>query len=128
MKHLLSALLVIALTTLATLGAMAGGSTSGTFTGKSNHITTGGVTIETHADGTATVTLDDDFSLDGAPDPRVAFGKDGAYVPAGDLGELKMLNGKQTYTVPASINVDDFNEIYIWCLKFSVPLGVAKLG
>ncbi|MGZ2259616.1 DM13 domain-containing protein [Roseobacter sp. A03A-229] len=128
MKHFFSALLVIALTTLASVGALAGNDTRGTFIGKSDHITTGGVTIVKHADGTATVTLEDDFSLDGAPDPRVAFGKDGAYVPAGDLGELKMLNGKQVYTVPASINVDDFNEIYIWCLKFSVPLGVAKLG
>lgn len=128
MKHFFSALLVIALTTLATVGVLAGDTKTSTFTGKSDHITTGGVTIVKHADGTATVTLEDDFSLDGAPDPRVGFGKDGKFVEASDLGELKMLNGKQTYTVPASINVDDFNEIYIWCLKFSVPLGVAKLG
>lgn len=127
MKNLISALLVVGLTALATFGALAGTPTRATFTGASDHITTGGVTIVKNADGTATVTLDDDFSLDGAPDPRVAFGKDGAYVPAGDLGALKMLNGKQVYTVPASVNVDDYNEIYIWCLKFSVPLGVAKL-
>lgn len=128
MKNILSALLLVGLTAMATFGAFAGTGTSGTFTGASDHITTGGVTIVKNADGTATVTLDENFSLDGAPDPRVAFGKDGSYVPAGDLGELKNLNGKQVYTVPASINVDDFNEIYIWCLKFSVPLGVAKLG
>ena len=128
MKNLLSAFLGVGLTVLATFGALADTSRTSTFTGASDHITTGGVTIVKNADGTATVTLEDDFSLDGAPDPRVAFGKDGAYVPAADLGELKKLNGKQVYTVPASINVDDYNEIYIWCLKFSVPLGVAALN
>ncbi|MDW3223453.1 MAG: DM13 domain-containing protein [Paracoccaceae bacterium] len=126
MKLLINAFLAIGLTVLATFGASAG--TSGSFIGKSDHITTGGVTIVKNADGTATVTLDENFSLDGAPDPRVAFGKDGSYAPEADLGELKNLNGKQVYTVPASVNIDDYNEIYIWCLKFSVPLGVAALN
>ena len=102
--------------------------TSGTFTGASDHITTGGVTVTKNADGTATVTFDASFSLDGAPDPRVGFGKDGKYVDISDLGKLKQLNGAQSYIVPASIDIDDFNELYIWCLKFGVPLGVASLG
>lgn len=126
MKLLINAFLAIGLTALATFGASAG--TSGSFIGKSDHITTGGVSIVKNADGTATVTLDENFSLDGAPDPRVAFGKDGSYASEADLGELKNLNGKQVYTVPASVNIDDYNEIYIWCLKFSVPLGVAALN
>lgn len=126
MKLLINAFLAIGLTVLATFGASAG--TSGSFIGKSDHITTGGVSIVKNADGTATVTLDENFSLDGAPDPRVAFGKDGSYASEADLGELKNLNGKQVYTVPASVNIDDYNEIYIWCLKFSVPLGVAALN
>lgn len=126
MKLLINALLAIGLTVFATFGASAG--TSGSFIGKSDHITTGGVSIVKNADGTATVTLDENFSLDGAPDPRVAFGKDGSYASEADLGELKNLNGKQVYTVPASVNIDDYNEIYIWCLKFSVPLGVAALN
>ncbi|MGB7242746.1 MAG: DM13 domain-containing protein [Sulfitobacter sp.] len=129
MKFLLSSIFAVTFAVLAVFGAapsFADG--TGQFTGASNHITTGSVTVVKNADGTATVTLSADFSLDGAPDPRVGFGKDGAYVNATDLGELKMLNGAQTYTVPASVNVDDFNELYIWCLKFSVPLGVASLS
>ena len=102
--------------------------TSGTFTGASDHITTGGVTVTKNADGTSTVTFDASFSLDGAPDPRVGFGKDGKYVDISDLGKLKQLNGAQSYIVPASLDIDDFNELYIWCLKFGVPLGVATLG
>ena len=102
--------------------------TSGTFTGASDHVTKGGVTITKNADGTATVTFDQGFSLDGAPDPRVGFGKDGSFVSIADLGALKNLNGAQSYVVPASLNIDDYNELYIWCLEFAVPLGVAQLN
>ena len=100
---------------------------TGTFTGASDHITTGGVSIIKTAGGGAVVILDKDFSLDGAPDPRVGFGVDGKYVDASDLGVLTSKDGLQVYVVPASVNVDDFNEVYIWCRKFSVPLGVAAL-
>jgi ABC-type amino acid transport substrate-binding protein len=104
------------------------GAISGSFTGASEHITTGGLQIIKTADGGAVVILDSDFSLDGAPDPRVGFGKDGAYADASDLGALQNLNGVQVYIVPPSVNVDDFNEVYIWCKKFFVPLGVASLN
>jgi len=101
---------------------------SGTFTGASDHITTGGVSVIKTDDGGAVVILSKDFSLDGAPDPRVGFGKDGHFVDASDLGALTQINGLQAYVVPADVNVDDFNEVYIWCKQFSVPLGVAALN
>jgi hypothetical protein len=126
MKHLITVTLGIALAVGSVTASFA--DTTGTFTGASNHITTGGVTIVKNDDGTATVTFDSSFSLDGAPDPRVGFGKDGAYVDGTDLGVLKKLAGTQSYIVPASLNIDDFNELYIWCLKFAVPLGVAQLS
>lgn len=100
---------------------------TGTFTGANDHITTGGVTIVKTANGGAVVILDTDFSLDGAPDPKVGFGKDGTYAAASDLGELTSKDGLQVYVVPASVNVDDFNEIYIWCEQFNVSLGKADL-
>ena len=129
MKLFFSAVLILGTATLTATGAMpVAADTTGTFVGASDHITTGGVTITKHADGSATVTLADDFSLDGAPDPRVGFGKDGTYVEGTDIGLLKALKGGQSFTVPASVNVDDFNEVYIWCLKFAVPLGIAKLS
>lgn len=99
----------------------------GSFVGASDHITTGGVSIVKTANGGAVVILDTNFSLDGAPDPRVGFGKDGKFVDASDLGALTQKEGLQVYIVPASVNVDDFNEVYIWCKKFAVPLGVASI-
>ena len=98
----------------------------GQFVGKSDHITTGEVTIKKVANGYL-VKLGKDFSLDGAPAPRVGFGKDGKYDTKSQLGELVSNTGKQVYLIPADVNVSDYNEIYIWCEKFSVPLGVAAL-
>lgn len=100
---------------------------SGTFTGASKHITTGGVSIVKTKSGGAVVILDTNFSLDGAPDPRVGFGKDGKYDSASDLGVLNHKTGLQSYVVPAGVDVSKYNEVYIWCRKFSVPLGVAAI-
>ncbi len=107
--------------------AFADATTSGTFKGASDHVTTGGVSIVKTANGGHVVILDTDFSLDGAPDPRVGLGKSGKFVESTDLGKLKKISGLQAYVVPASIDVSNFDEVYIWCRKFSVPLGVAKL-
>ncbi len=119
----------IAITGLGAMPVAAAPSVSaGSFIGASDHITTGGVQVVKTADGGALVILDTDFSLDGAPDPRVGFGSNGTYVDASDLGELQEISGLQIYKVPPSVNVEDFNEVYIWCLQFGVPLGVAALS
>ena len=119
---------VVAATVFApTLASAEQAAATGSFTGANDHITTGGVSIVKTAGGGAVVILDTNFSLDGAPAPSVGFGKDGEYVKASDLGELGELNGLQVFAVPASVNVDDFNEVYIWCDQFNVSLGVASL-
>ncbi|MEP4198930.1 MAG: DM13 domain-containing protein [Aliishimia sp.] len=130
MKRFLLPLVTAAtLSFTAALPVQAGSSQlTGSFTGASDHITTGGVTVVKTSGGGAVVILDSDFSLDGAPDPRVGFGKDGAYVDGTDVGLLSSNTGLQVFIVPDSVNLDDLNEVYIWCLKFGVPLGVAALN
>ncbi|MEL7125300.1 MAG: DM13 domain-containing protein [Pseudomonadota bacterium] len=113
---------------LAGIAAQADPIATGTFTGASDHITTGTVDVVANADGSHTIILGEDFSLDGAPDPRVGLGKNGHYDGNTDSGVLGNLTGAQSFTVPAGVDVSDFNEVYIWCEKFSVPLGVATLG
>ena len=98
---------------------------SGTFTGESRHVTTGGVSIVKRG-GKTLVVLAKDFSLDNGPDPKVGFGNNG-FVKGTLVGKLKNLKGEQTYEVPASIDVSKFNQVYIWCEQFSVPLGVASI-
>ena len=96
---------------------------TGRFSGRSNHVTKGETQLNDRS-----VVLQSDFSLDGAPDPRVGLGKNGRYDPKTDLGALKKLTGKQSYRVGGGIDASAYNEVYIWCRKFNVPLGVAKLG
>ena len=107
--------------------SLAAGAGSGTFEGLSNHITKGSVEVVDTGRGWE-IHLKDSFWFDGAPDPRVGFGKDGSFVDPTDFEPLRQNAGAQVYKVPANINPEDFDEVYIWCRKFSVPLGVAKIN
>lgn len=98
---------------------------SGTFEGASGHMTSGTVSIF-RVDGQWVVSLGNDFSFDGAPDPHVALGHNG-YRAEATLDELASNQGAQSYTIPANLDVADFDEVWIWCERFSVPLGSAKL-
>lgn len=97
---------------------------TGTFEGRSDHVVLGTVQLVDTGDGLVVV-LGDDFDLDGAPDPRVGFGKGGEYGVS--IAELASHEGAQNYPVPASVDVNAYDEVTIWCDDFSVPLGVAKL-
>jgi hypothetical protein len=99
---------------------------SGTFKGASGHSTSGSVTVVKSENGLQVV-LGDDFKFDGAPDARVGFGKNGKYDSKSHLELLRSNKGGQVYLVPASLDIDEYNEIYIWCKQYSVSLGVAKI-
>lgn len=101
--------------------------TSGTFTGASDHITTGQASI-IGTPGNYTLVFAADFSLDGAPDPVVGFGNNGTYNEATKIGSLTNKTGAQSYALPASFDPASAGEVYVWCEQFSVPLGVAVLN
>ena len=98
----------------------------GNFKGASGHTTSGTAAVVRSADGIMLV-LESDFSLDGAPDPKVGFGSGGMYDPNSQLSHLQSKTGEQSYAVPAGLDVSGYDEVYIWCQKYSVPLGVARL-
>ncbi len=98
---------------------------SGKFRGQSGHATSGGVSVVKTANGTLVV-LAPDFKFDGAPDPKLGFGKNG-YVKSTQFSKLKSNSGEQTYEIPASIDPADYNELWVWCEKYAVSLGVAIL-
>ncbi|MGB5866031.1 MAG: DM13 domain-containing protein [Sulfitobacter sp.] len=95
---------------------------TGSFKGTNNHVTKGTAEVAGNK-----VNLLGDFKFDGAPDPKVALGKNG-YDKKTLMGLLKSNNGASSYEIPAGINPDDYNEVWIWCEKFNVSLGVAKLN
>ncbi len=98
---------------------------SGKFQGQSGHATSGGVSLVKTAKGTLVV-LEPDFKFDGAPDPKLGFGKNG-YVKSTQFSKLQSNSGEQTYEIPSSIDPADYTEVWVWCEKYSVPLGVATL-
>lgn len=73
------------------------------------------------------VNLLDDFRFGSAPDPKVALGR-GGYDPATRMGPLKATSGASSYTLPDGIDPAGYDEIWIWCERFNVPLGVARLN
>ncbi len=97
----------------------------GAFAGASGHVTSGSAAIVLQ-DGRHYVSLGRDFAFDGAPDPKVALGRDG-YQADTLLGALEANAGAQTYPLPEGLDPTAYTEIWIWCEQFDVPLGVARL-
>ena len=120
-----TAILLTALIALPAATALAGEG-SGSFTGASGHKTSGQVEVVKTADGWE-VHLKDDFTFDGAPDPRVGFGASGKFAPKTDFEPLQSKAGAQVYKVPANVDPAAYDEVYIWCRQYSVPLGVARI-
>ncbi len=98
----------------------------GIFTGASGHDTGGEVSVVKTAGGDNLV-LGPNFTFDGAPDPKVGFGARGTYDPASQLSPLRRNAGQQTYDIPSTLDLSGYDEVYIWCQRYSVPLGVARL-
>ena len=98
----------------------------GSFSGRSNHVTTGGVSVRKTGNGYQIV-FASNFNFDGAPDPRIGFGNNGRYDRSTTFAALQRNTGSQTYTVPASINAESYSEVWLWCERFAVPLGVARV-
>ena len=88
----------------------------------------GEVTIEKTADGRYLLRLSSGFSLSRSPDPTIGFAKDGRYASASEFTELKSFRGEQVYEVPAGIDPTEFDGLFLWCRRFSIPLAFAKLG
>jgi len=99
----------------------------GQFEGRSDHVTSGETYIMKTNSGYALV-LADDFFLDGAPTPVLGFGNNGEYIKSSQFAKLDKKLGRQTYTLPANFTPGEFNEIYVWCERFSIPLGVVKIN
>ncbi len=123
------ALSAFAATAMNITPALATNFRKGTFKGKSGHVTKGSVKVKVK-DGKAFVLLGDDFFFDGGPDPKLAFGKDGKHDASTYLHKIlpkKQWKGASKHKVAANIDVSKYNEVYVWCEKFNVPLGVAKI-
>ena len=98
----------------------------GKMVGVSGHQAGGTIAIVKDGEMTKLV-LKADFSFQAAPDAKLGFGRDG-YIKGTIFSKLEKLQGAQEYVIPASVDLTKYNEVWVWCEKFNVPLGVAKLN
>ncbi len=73
------------------------------------------------------IRFEENFNVANGPALVVGFGKDGEYVKGSDIAELKGNIGSQNYEVPADVNLENYNEVWIWCKAFSVGFAKARL-
>jgi hypothetical protein len=99
------------------------------------HETKGTATIFQLAEGKRVLRLTD-FVTSNGPDVRVllvaaADATDNETVKAAgylELGSLKGNMGNQNYDVPASVDLNKYRAVTIWCNRFSVNFGTAPLN
>jgi hypothetical protein len=99
---------------------------SGSFVGLGFHDAEGTATLLKIGDRFV-IRLEDNFRITNGPDLFVHFGKNGTYAAEARLGALKGNIGGQNYEVPAGINPEEYDEVWVWCRAFSVPFGKAEL-
>lgn len=102
----------------------------GTLSGRQGYTVSGTVKIK-KKDGKTVVHLADDYLFDPSknpPDIKIGFGNGEQYAKGSKIHDkLSVKKGAASFEVPAGINTDDFQELYIYCEQFSVILGVAPL-
>ena len=91
-----------------------------------NHTVSGTATIY-EQDGKHTLVLDP-FQSQNGPDLKVYLSKDVGAKNFIRLGVLKSTTGKQSYALPANINLSEYPYAHIWCEAFSVEFARAMLN
>ncbi|MEO0371207.1 MAG: DM13 domain-containing protein [Pseudomonadota bacterium] len=123
--------LASAATLTLTRPSFAGSARQGELSGRQGYNVKGTVQVKTEG-GQTTVTLADNYVFDPAknpPDIKIGFGSGEKYAKGSKIHEkLDVKSGSASFTVPASIDTDQYDELYIYCEQFSVILAVAPLN
>lgn len=98
----------------------------GTFDGLAGHSGEGRAELLL-VNGKYFLRFEDDFRVTNGPDLYVGFGRSGAYAKEAEIARLKGNVGSQNYEIPASIDINSYNEVWVWCRAFSVPFAKAEL-
>jgi hypothetical protein len=91
------------------------------------HYGSGGASLYRTEEGYV-IRFEEDFNVANGPDLVVGLGKDGEYKEELQIAKLKGNIGSQNYVIPANINIEDFNEVWVWCRAFSVGFAKARLN
>ncbi|MEO9492896.1 MAG: DM13 domain-containing protein [Roseobacter sp.] len=104
---------------------------TGSLSGRKGYKVSGSVAVKKDG-GKTKVVLKDDYIFDPSknpPDIKIGFGNGETYAKGSKIHDiLTVKKGSATFEVPASIDTDKYNELYIYCEKFTVILAVAPLS
>lgn len=102
------------------------------------HKTSGTVAVLKLPDGSRVLRIENLDTSDGPDlkvwlsDAKVVEGRSGWHVfddgRYRDLGSLKGNHGNQNYAIPAAVRLEDFRSVAIWCDRFNVSFGAARLA
>ena len=94
-----------------------------------NHTTTGRAIVLGNGTGQRFLRFED-FQTDNGPDLAVYLvnSSAGGVDEFVDLGKLKGNAGEQNYEIPAEVDLDVYDTVLIWCVRFSSRFGDARLS
>ena len=106
-------------------------SRTGSLSGRKGYNVSGDVKV-TKANGKTIVSLGENYVFDpnkNPPDIKIGFGSGESYAKGSKIHDrLSVKKGAAEFEVPASIDTDKYDELYIYCEKFTVILAVAPLN
>ena len=95
----------------------------GSFKGSSGVSTSGSVSIVKKS-GKQKIVLSKSFKTKKGPSLWVYVGNG---KPSKKIAKLKSIKGSQSYSVPASVDMTKYKNVYIYCKPFKKTFGSAKL-
>jgi hypothetical protein len=84
-------------------------------------------TVRIYDDAGKKVIVLDPFSSQNGPDLKVYLSTDQNATKYINLGALKSTNGKQSYDVTGSPDLNEYKFVLVWCQEFSVLFGKAEM-
>ncbi len=96
----------------------------GMWMGSGGYTVTG--TAKIYDDDGKLVLVLDPFMASNGPDLRVYLSKDTGASSFVNLGKMQSTNGKQSYSIPAGTDLEQFKFVLIWCQQFSVLFGKSE--
>jgi hypothetical protein len=84
-------------------------------------------TVKVYEQGSDKIVVLDPFNSQNGPDLKVYLSKDVGASEYVNLGALKSTMGKQSYTIPTSVDLSSYTYVHIWCEQFSVEFARAPL-
>lgn len=95
------------------------------FIGESNHDTIGTISLY-QSPSYPVIVFEPNFQFQGSTGTVVALGRNG-YESNTILGDLLRNTGGQAYAVPGGLDIDRYNEVWLWSTDTDIPLGLARL-